>query len=384
MRWLVSLGLLAGCYRPGADPACITRCDPAAAGEPGQCPGALVCAADGMCREADGSCGEDPMPDGGGPGDMRPDDSTPFCYGTGLLRVCLQALPTGTMNFATGTIDTTSQCTETVAQTGGPELCVIAAESVSMANMEIRGSRPLVVVGTASIALIGVIDVASRRVEGSPHAAGSNEASCAPINNPFQTAGGNGGSFGGMGGRGGRSGMASAATVDPSVLRGGCPGITGGSFAAGGRGGGAIYFIAGQSIAVGTATINASGAGGSIAMDSGGGGGGSGGMIGFDAPKIDVTMGGSVFANGGGGAGGENGTAAGAGGESPSYQLEGTGGASAGATGGEGSLVSLDGAAGVGVAANGGGGGSSAGVIVIYPLTQANAFGTAVSPPVTN
>lgn len=382
MRWFAIVGLLAGCYRPGADPACLTRCDPAAAGQADACPGSLRCAEDGRCREPDGTCGGSEVD--GAVIDMRPDDSTAYCYGHGLLRVCLDAEPSGALQITSMSIDTASATCAVVPQTNGPDLCVIAATTVQLANVRAIGPRPLVVIATDRITLGGVIDVASRRIEGSGvAAAGSNDARCAGTSNPLTGAGGNGGSFGGIGGKGGRSGVNPQASVDPQVLRGGCPGTDGNPSALGGRGGGAIYFIAETGISVGTATINASGAGGSTAIATGGGGG-SGGMIGFDAPSLTVTTGGQAFANGGGGAGGSQDSSPGsAGTESPSAQFPGEGGLGTGANGGEGSLVSLDGLPGEGVSSSGGGGGGGAGVIVIYPVSQAGAFGTAVSPPVT-
>jgi hypothetical protein len=385
VRWLIAVGLVAGCYSPGADPACLTRCDPVNAGQPAACPDGLVCAADGMCRLRDGSCTDQPVDDAA-LADMRPDDRTNFCYGNGLLRICLDDAPMVDRTYNATNIDTaTAAACVVVAQSGGPDLCVIAGVTLQLTNVRAFGPRPLVLIGTSRIELAGSIDVASRRIEGaSVPAAGSNDTSCSTTNNPVANAGGNGGSFGGRGGNGGRSGTPLPMPVDPLVLRGGCPGQNGNEnpSALGGRGGGAIYFISEGTIAVGAATINASGAGGRTAMPSGGGGGGSGGMIGFDAPNIVVSSGGQAFANGGGGGGGANTAPGGDGGESTAYQVAGPGGPGIGAYGGEGSLVSVDGEPGEGVETYGGGGGGGAGVIVIHPSTQSGAFGVAVSPPV--
>jgi hypothetical protein len=334
-----------------------------------------------MCRANDGTCG-DVVDAGGSDGLVDSPPDGPFCYGQGIVRVCFPTPPAGTL-LAEGPINTSSagECT-VFPQTGGPELCVIAAENVMLMNVRARGARPLVVVATDTITLLGDIDVASRRFD-TFKVAGSNDDSCVVMNTAVVGAGGNGGSFGGRGGLGGASDTNPAASVIPTVLRGGCPGGSGNPLAIGGSGGGAIYFIA-SFIDVGTATINASGAGGDPQMAGGGGGGGSGGMIGFDAPQILVEPGAQAFANGGGGAGGAGAGAASAGMQSPSYSVAGEGGEgdNNNADGGDGSLASIDGAPGSGTSPPGGGGGGGAGVIVIYPPALRGAFGTSVSPPV--
>src|SRR4051794_23414143 len=49
------------------------------------------------------------------------------CFGT-FVNVCLTALPTAPRDLtAVANINTDADCTQTQAQTGGPELCVIAA-----------------------------------------------------------------------------------------------------------------------------------------------------------------------------------------------------------------------------------------------------------------
>lgn len=382
MRWLAVAGLLVGCYRPDADRACVTRCDPAEVGQNNACPGSLVCAADGMCRAPDGSCSVGPVADGDV--DTVPGDSGAFCYGQGLVRICLPTEPTG-VRALPATIDTNTNCDSSVFQTNGPEACLVTAQTISLMNVRVTGTRPLVVLASNTITLAGTIDVASRR--GQTEAAGSNEATCQGTANPVVSAGGNGGSLAGLGGKGGRGGINPAPAVDPMVLRGGCPGQIGNGnpLAIGGRGGGAIYFIAGSMISIGNAAINASGAGGSAAPMSGGGGGGSGGMIGFDAPSISALSGALAFANGGGGAGGSTDSNQGSdGGEPTSHTTAGLGGVGAsGATGGDGSLSTVDGASGAPGTAVGGGGGGGAGVIVIYPVSQANVFGGRTSPAVT-
>ncbi len=123
-------------------------------------------------------------------------------------------------------------------------------------------------------------------------------------------AGGGGGGFGEAGGKGGNGnsdggqsngGRAGAAASAPAGPTGGCPGAAGGKGSgsndggAGGAGGGAVYLVAGSSIALGMmAGINAGGGGGgggereSGFGDAGGGGGGSGGSIFLEAPMIQA------------------------------------------------------------------------------------------------
>src|SRR5262249_29629712 len=137
--------------------------------------------------------------------------------------------------------------------------------------------------------------------------------------------GGAGGSLGTRGGDGGtgdtnnngppvgtaKGGVAGVVQLPPTMLRGGCPGGDGGTADAshrgpGGNGGGAVYLIAGSAIHI-IGDVFASGAGGmstpgTVSAEEGGGGGGTGGMIGLDAPSIDIP--GRVVANGGAGAGG--------------------------------------------------------------------------------
>lgn len=106
-------------------------------------------------------------------------------------------------------------------------------------------------------------------------------------------------------------GLAGAAQALPTLLRGGCRGGDGGSadnahHGTGGNGGGAVYLIARKAINI-LGDVFASGAGGvttvgNLGAEEGGGGGGTGGMIGLDAPSIQIQ--GHVVANGGAGGGG--------------------------------------------------------------------------------
>src|SRR4051812_40893414 len=53
------------------------------------------------------------------------------CFGTSVVQVCLQDIPSGTVTL-TGTVNTSTDatCTQIVTTAGGVELCVIAAASI--------------------------------------------------------------------------------------------------------------------------------------------------------------------------------------------------------------------------------------------------------------
>ena len=154
--------------------------------------------------------------------------------------------------------------------------------------------------------------------------AGGNDSDCTPADmiagkgdDDLKVGnGGCGGAFGttgGTGGRGGSNGQAQVGLCDtrPPIsidrLRGGCRGGDGGFETAPPELPPLVYLIAGVSIEV-HGLINASGGGARPAVVNGltlpgGGGGGSGGMIAFDAPKLDLE-GARLFALGGGGGSG--------------------------------------------------------------------------------
>ena len=349
----------------------------------------------------------DPMSDGPVDGPMHPDASN--CFGGGLATVCLTALPTGDYDVpasATTTVSTDSGCTQVVAQNGGPELCVIAGVNVHIdGTLDTTGSRPLVLVATDTLEVMGKIDVSSYRLQSGSTVTGEHvgagEASGALCGAP--TAGGNdgggagggaGGTFGGRGGAGaagqngggGTAGASAPVGGAPMFVRGGCAGTAGGDSArqggAAGHGGGAVYLIAGtQIMASGVITASAEGGFGG-ALSSGGGGGGAGGLIGLDAPTIASSA--TIFANGG--AGGEGGGETGYGYNGDSA-LTATMAAtcfdfnSNGGNGGNGSVGgTLDGSPGQTDSNGGGAGGGAAGVIRVFG--SATLAGT-ISPPAT-
>jgi hypothetical protein len=329
------------------------------------------------------------------------------CFGTGLVRVCLESLPTQPMAISTATqvdTDDPTMCARTTS--GAANYCVLAATDITIvAKLRGAGAKPLVLIasGTITSTAAGVIDVGSHRVRepGSPETgAGADAAVCNAGANPTNSGGGAGGSFVGSGGAGAAGAAAGAslggtpAAAGPATeLRGGCAGQdgNGASKGAGGHGGGAVFLIAGTSINVG-GDINAAGEGGDAGTNniSGAGGGGSGGMIGLDAPLITVTS--MILANGGGGGEGSGQNVAGANGADPitiAAALGGNGSAGIGGDGGDGSAGDAAGrglagrvgeVATTGTRGGGGGGGGGAGLVKV----PANAtLGTMVSPEAT-
>jgi hypothetical protein len=338
-------------------------------------------------------------------------DAPGFCYGTSLVRACLDAEPTGPVTQTTA-INTDADCQLVRPQPAGPELCIIAGTTVNItgtANL-VTGARPLVLIATDSIsvAAAAVIDVSSRST--TRVGAGANEATCAaPTSgqNSVATSGAGGAGAGGFGTIGGDGGNGSVAkgiggiAAAPTFLRGGCKGADGGDAGtvqggAGGNAGGAIYFIAGNAITI-DGSIFASAAGGrGGGIRAGGGGGGSGGMIGLDAPTITIGATGIVAANGGGGGGGGGSGGignAGGDGSTLSYTTAASAGGGGvdtntttptrnGGNGGVGAAMNAAGALGgnsLSTGAGGGGGGGGVGVIWV----KGTLTGTRFSPTPT-
>ncbi len=383
MRWLAAVALCAGCYRPGADPACAIAC---IEGAPDNCPSGLDCIA-GLCRGANSSCPDDAMP----PNDADPVDSSisttdaGFCVGSNMpLQVCLTGTPmNSTTIMARTTIDTTN-CTS-VLQHQGRSLCVYAYNTLTvMQTLHFVGTRaPVIVAMNVTIVGGGRISVAHEL--GSP-GAGSNPSECPSLspgmNGTEGAGGGAGGSFGSNGGDGGngQDGNAIGALHAPAAngpytsLRGGCSGSMGGSEpnrgvgGEGGAGGGAIAILASDTITINGAVLAyGDGGGGAMGAYAGGGGGGAGGMIVLDAPILSGS--GWVGANGGGGGGGgtnivgalDGGTSLAA-----SPQAGGSGGTSGvnGGVGGVGGAVA-NASNGAGAMHGAGGGGGGGGVVLV-------------------
>ena len=284
----------------------------------------------------------------------------PGCYGVGFGRVCITP-PTGPTTLS-GTLNTDSSgsCVTYTAPTPF-DACVIAGTDVTVADVAVVGSRPLLIVGTQHVTIDGRLGVASHQATGQS-GAGADPTSCATGTLPINSGGGAGGSYGTVGASGGKPGAGgSPGAAQIVAMRGGCAGQrgAGGNSGAGGAGGGAVYVIAGVDITIAsTGSIDASGAGGGgpPPSDQGAGGGGSGGLVGLDAPT--VTNDGKIFANGGGGGGGSDGGNAGQpGGDPTSPTMAAPGGVGGGAGGAGGAGAAGASAPSAGLDGNGGGGG---------------------------
>jgi hypothetical protein len=255
--------------------------------------------------------------------DVAIPDAPDNCFGTspahgGHLQVCPLTVPQTRDFSTTKTIDTTTalEC-ERTAQIGtinpAPMVCVIVGTTVHIGSaFTATGAYPLVIVATDTISIGAPLSVSSHLGIATPGAGGG--LGCTTPGGISDPAGGGGGGGGGgklMGGAGGGATNAAGGTggiVQPvTAVTGGCNGGgggngNGGTPAPGGAlGAGAVFLIARQTISV-SSTISAGGAGGHGGpLEAGGAGGGAGGMIGFDAPVINMASGAVVFATGGGG-----------------------------------------------------------------------------------
>jgi hypothetical protein len=398
--WLVALVAFApGCFHPTFDhPAC----GPAEA-----CPTGQACnRVTRFCEASDGGLDL---------GDAVPGSpDAQLCFGSGLVKVCLSSAPNRALSYPAGTLlDTTgsANCTQTMAQVGGPELCIIAGTTVTIGDtLTVIGSRALVLVATDSLTVSGALDVSS--TGGGRRGAGANQGNCAnPSVGADDTGGAGGGggaglgTVGGTGGTGdlndngppagqGRGGVAGAAGEALTVLRGGCRGGDGGAGdmqhrSPGGDGGGAVYLIAGNAIHI-SGDVFTSGAGGgatagALGAEQGGGGGGAGGMIGLDAPSLEIL--GRVVANGGagGGGGGIVGGSPGGDGTTTNWNAPATAGVGGGSIpGGNGAPGTAIGATGnVDGSSNDGGAGGGAGGLGIIVVHGVISGGTKMSPAPT-
>jgi hypothetical protein len=338
-------------------------------------------------------------PDGGVDGAIDASDGgggpvAEVCYGPpGAWRVCLREMPRGSVTLpAVIDTDKTEVCQRDQPVGWMPaqrEACFVVGDVIMTPQQGTRvlGRRPLVLVAHTSIAIDSALDFAGRQAENNLPTIASPEAPCQPFGrqpaDENAGGGGAGGSFitragnGGAGGNGAQNGQAAAEDRDPPArLRGGCPGQVGGrrdGDLGAGRGGGAIYLLAGTQIAV-SGTVNASGAGGSGGgQRSGGSGGGSGGMIVLHASSLGIS--GVLLANGGGGAGGGLQDTGGVSGLDPSA-LQPLQPAVGGANGGDGFPAvgnAVDATSGPASNDGGGGGGGGAGYIRANQALGANA-----------
>lgn len=259
--------------------------------------------------------------------DAPPDVFDNKCFGSGMMYVCLDTMPTAAEDLDNNDTFNTDTCgiVNSVKRMtlGGQQVCVIAATTITLGTgqeVAISGSLPLVFAATQAIDIDGLLDAASFDAKRGPN---SNASQCdsTGIDGTAMVGGSGGGGAGGtLGTRGGNGGLGVAttggtATMPPpksAILRGGCPGGVGmpggtaGNTAAPGNGGGAIMLASQGTITIkGQIDASGSGAAGGLLAKGGGGGGGSGGMIVFDAlGAITIDMAARINANGGGGGGG--------------------------------------------------------------------------------
>ncbi len=390
MRFAIIAMLCAGCRQLlGFDeiaPAssCATSCATDA-----DCPEGLLCA-EGVCRAPGVSC-SDAATDAISP--------TATCAGSAagpLGTICFD--PPSAPTTLSGSLDTDVEGTCALRTLGGVELCIVVVDQIT-SDVQITGSRPIMLWSASTLSISGLVDVASGQTP-ARSGAGGNHVGCSPsssMNGSIDAAnegasGGAGGSFGSNGGAGGASSLQPGGAAVPTAIafHGGCLGGIGGDqldLQTAGHGGGGIYLVAHDQISI-SGRINASG-GGAFTPPSkaGGAGGGSGGMIVIDAPAVEIQSGAVLLAIGGGGAAGGSLTLAGAPGHDPTltspFKAAPAAGPSCGGTGGGGSSGDgSDGQSGASTSSSGcsaGGGGGGDGVIAIN-LTAVIA-GAVVRPP---
>ncbi len=320
-------------------------------------------------------------------------DADCAAVGAGFIQVCAG----GPDLVLAGAVSTDNMCSQ--QQLGMSRFCLITADHVTIGDITVIGSVPLVIAARRTIAVSGFLD-----------ASAINGAAACMTPGGVTLAGGASGGPGGSsqtpGGAGGASAGGDVRGAPPAasslrVLQGGCEGGSGGaagaSGGAGGRGGGAVYLVAGDSISIGSAArISASGGGGeggrqsALGAGGAGGGGGAGGMLVLDAPAMTLEPGSTLWANGGGGGGGGAKSTVGVvGGESASPSGHGLGGTPNGGRGATGEATGDAGGAYVPAGPNGmvlrsaGGGGGGVGWIFYYGAMIATVPQTppVISPP---
>jgi hypothetical protein len=394
LTW-IAVGVVGACYSPRPTQDCEVICS-AAGGD--RCPDGFACGASGLCSAGGNAC----------QGDL----GDAACFGTGIARPCVPAVPPGPLMLS-GIIDTDrdARCIHVDQPVQGPTLCVIAGEQIVVSGpVHAVGTRPLVLVASETITVNFMLDARTLRTEAVTGAGASSCPTPTGLGEGGVGAGGAGGSFQESGGAGGAAGgvpatMPATPVAFPDHVRGGCPGGAGGDGTSAvlgrpGAGGGALYLIANDEIDV-QAVIAANGAGGfleQVGADAfgarpggGGGGGGSGGLIVLEARTITLGSAARLVAVGGGGSGGGGDQSSGfAGGDSdpagtPITAPGGEGGMANGGNGGTGSpMTSMAGGPGGNGALAGGGGGGGGGPGYIKLLcSTCPPIGAFIIPPRT-
>ncbi|MBT8496521.1 MAG: hypothetical protein KJO07_25965 [Deltaproteobacteria bacterium] len=343
-RWLPCI-LVVGCYQPELAPG--LPCSP-----DGECPSGQACVPGAnICvdpEQQSATSDASPTPD---TPDLGPDatpasgnDSCTDVFPSPLTNLARCDIPTpgptltlgaGEWSLSTDDLsltgpDAAAITATTLTQDGGPELAVVVAESIEIADgatVRVTGSRPLVLLAATSLSVAGVIDASADLEIPGPGGtvsciAGSGaDGQTQSITGSVTVEGGSGGGGGGFGGQGGTgaivnqsvgalpsAGGASDGGPQLAPLTGGCAGGAGGNGGGpGGGGGGAVQLSAVGAVTVtSTGVIDTAGGGGQATPPvadftaAGGGGGGSGGAILLEGTQ--VTVAGLLAANGGSGA----------------------------------------------------------------------------------
>jgi hypothetical protein len=298
---------------------------------------------------------------------------------TGFFSTCIEdGLSSVMLTAGFSTDDAAAMCDDRL----GADVCTIVASQITVSNVVVTGSKPLVLAASQQISIQGILDVSSAG-GGQASGPGANWSGCP--NTLDANSGGNGGAGGTINiqvlndlYQAGNGGFSSGANPDASypqtpfaAFHGGCAGglgdVTNGGPQPRADSGGALYLMA-PDVNVSGAILadGAPGAGGSFG-DGGGYGGGSGGIVAFDAVTIE-TLTATIHAyGGGGGAGGET-SAPGPGGTG---HLGGQSNVVGGASGGNGynnATRAFSGGNGNSsqAATGGGGGGGGAGAVLIF------------------
>ncbi|MFT3698142.1 MAG: hypothetical protein QM831_33685 [Kofleriaceae bacterium] len=319
----------------------------------------------------------------GGDGPVTLDASSgALCFGraeVGIMPICID---TPVMDLDLGAnlqTNTDSRCGDQ------DDACVVIGKSVKLDGLTAVGTKPLIVIGTESVTIAGLVDVSTpnQAIVGNQGAGAGVNACMASGGGQTTSGGGGGGSFSTVGGNGGKglqgtSGTA-AATLGVTFHAGCSGGGSGGGMVSGGFGGGAIAVFSSEITLSANAQIRANGEGGGAGLKTvgmtayGGGGGGAGGFVLLDAATFSIDPSFVVFANGGGGGGGGGTSDDGIrGGVSTAYNVSALGGQGNPAKGGNGAASSLGAGAGENDSNSGGaGGGGGEGYVVLYGTSTA-------------
>lgn len=177
----------------------------------------------------------------------RDGSDVPRCHGS-YLQICFSSaadVPVAPVTVPQ-LVDTDGPaCDQHNDQAG--DYCVVAGAGVTVPQgkpVRAFGTRPLILLSTTTVALIGTVNASSARVGTHPTGAGADPAGpCTGAAPADHSSGGFGGSLGGKGGDGepvdtprGKGGIAAAGMARfPPRLRGGCPGGAGSTDTGGAR-----------------------------------------------------------------------------------------------------------------------------------------------------